>query len=1740
MKLNFKNKINLKKENSFKSIYEPKRTQSLPNLPNQGVEENGSNFSNSNDIQEININFRNIPKGTYKQKNNNNKFKWNKNNSLTFDSKLNNNYSQDSNDRNIYQNNSYNSESEQSLKNNSYIHSAIPLYDTNIYRSHKDKVFILKNKKRENKSVDITYYKPSIYINKNENNNYLRNYENKEYYTLNNSFNTPQAYNDEKIKLNNTMNFNQKKYIKRKNSISTLKSIPKPQTFRKKSFQMPINKFNEKENYLYIDELDNNENNNGGLSNQNIRYYDNKTVNNADLYKNKRKIFIKKSLLDYKNKNYSNTTYSQRYIKNIEKIGIKLSFKNKRKNDSIDLITPELFNDLKSYSSDRKQKQVILSDLDINKSSRNNNIDKNILLNQNIEKYDKMRKKYIKKLSEYLLKNKKNKIKKKNSYKGKKYDIIDIKEKIKEEKRNRSISNKFRFNKKDIIKDSPFATLIKKEDDKGGKIDFKISSVNSRNINKIYKSNTFIKEKSISQNKINHHSYSYDININKNKIILSAAKAIQRWWRNILIKFFNELNIIKIQSAFRSFLFRKKFNRIKTITKNRLYDISKIILIQRKWREFHIYLKNKKNINNSFSIQNEEKIIDKKINKYQYDNNFFGNISVNNIFIQKNNSFEIISDFKRKSYNNKNGKNYFKELINEGSDTKDYNKSKNNELYLLNKYKNETLEIKSHIDTINDEDDDNIKYIKSDYNTISSNKNISSEKMLVPIKTILHLCFFSKKRFINIGYKNIILIQRFFKKYLGNKNSNSKLSFEIDEKIKMPKLLPSFIDKIRLKRILEESKKNNNYNNKINYEIDIKIDGNKNIDEDSNNLLSSKTYKRNKFPSNALINNSIHEISFSIDKKKLNIIPHIQRCFFSKGPIVLNNRKKDQYDLVTTNNLEKYTFFNINPSSKEKDNIEYKISKNINNYIKSSKPKIQNNYNSSHNTKYSISYFSNEINGNPKRKPEYKISSINLNIDDNKKLIDEKNNKLNYLRPKKESLIKVPILLNCYITKKLNIIVNNYKHKLKAKQLKLENSMKENDEHNIYKSPLINNFCFISKIYKKENFKELTILKKFLKKRFERKKNNLNNTYIKPISLDSLITKEYKNNKLLINKIKFIQKQFRRFNENKSKPKNDLETYNSHFNYNKNNYDKINSKQNEDNPIPPNNSDKEEKIIVGDKNILNLNDKIIQSKSSLEIMKRKDSIENNTNKVISENINSKDILNYYEKKLDFNEYEENKNFIDSNLIQTCYQIKIKRSIYDDEEKLFKFFKLIKNYYGKYFYDKLKKEQNESKLKNFIKILIQRIDKFIIQNSFQKIKKCLINKNLEDSKNSNYENNDISSLKNIPGCEEEKEIFFFNTIRRHLKINRIDNNWKSDNEVIKLLKNNLPDYFKNYPKIKFIPFIGKENEKNLIENELYKYDDDKLADYIYKCYQIEKNIFTITPTIIKNRLIKSPLNNQNLFSITRYMDNLYEDFIDKKICQNCYCKNNELCLLGCKCHNKKNRAEKKFKLDLEQNYKIVNNIEKNKNIKNLKFEIIKRFSQANEHSNTSNLLNNNKIYSNINKANTVCNTSKNHIYDVENYDKKSNHSEYIKNSNNSLKINNFIKNFSLRKKNRKSISSNASNFANEIEDLKSFNNNFKENSFSNIKLNDDYEQCNIYDEDVKNSNDEEKWEEKKINNSLYKKKISPIIPLPKKTSAIIKKVNSFRYNQDQCRKKFREIIKLRDTNFNYDNEIYENV
>jgi hypothetical protein len=363
------------------------------------------------------------------------------------------------------------------------------------------------------------------------------------------------------INLNNTVNYNKDKLYKHKTSLTTINSInsiPRPQKFRKKIPPIPIRKMSESNNNsFYFDENDINNNIYTIINTNKIKNVYSNDKNRLESTNLKTKT-INKEKNAYKK--YSNKTYSIGYIKNIEKIGIQLSFStNKLKNESIDLISPEILKNLKQYSSEKQEHEVIYSDLDANKVNEFNNNEKlkNVDVFNLKEEYDSMRKKYYNKLSHYLLKNKKRRGSQKNGRKDK-YNIIDIKEKIKEEKKNRSLSNLFKYKKREIIKDSSSATKIKKQNDIGGKIDLKIQSIKSKRYSiKKGTKRRIILSNLIKQCKIS--KYPED----KGEIIINAAKTIQKWWRDFISKIFIILNIIKIQSLYRSYIIRKNLLKMK-------------------------------------------------------------------------------------------------------------------------------------------------------------------------------------------------------------------------------------------------------------------------------------------------------------------------------------------------------------------------------------------------------------------------------------------------------------------------------------------------------------------------------------------------------------------------------------------------------------------------------------------------------------------------------------------------------------------------------------------------------------------------------------------------------------------------------------------------------------------------------------------------------------------------------------------------------------------------------------------------------------------------------------------------------------------------------------------------------------------------------------------------------------------------------------------------------------------------
>ena len=162
--------------------------------------------------------------------------------------------------------------------------------------------------------------------------------------------------------------------------------------------------------------------------------------------------------------------------------------------------------------------------------------------------------------------------------------------------------------------------------------------------------------------------------------------------------------------------------------------------------------------------------------------------------------------------------------------------------------------------------------------------------------------------------------------------------------------------------------------------------------------------------------------------------------------------------------------------------------------------------------------------------------------------------------------------------------------------------------------------------------------------------------------------------------------------------------------------------------------------------------------------------------------------------------------------------------------------------------------------------------------------------------------------NIFGRNTKNE--FYKIIHKHISIyNKItkDINIKTkykNNELILLIKSNI---FKKYLNNNFL-FLSDEQEKNLIQKDIFISNDKDLINYFLLYYKYEnKSLDNNYFNMIQFRLIKEPLYNMNIFAITKYMDVLYNNIIHKNICKNCFCKNGESCSINCNCHIKQQNS-----------------------------------------------------------------------------------------------------------------------------------------------------------------------------------------------------------------------------------------
>ena len=285
---------------------------------------------------------------------------------------------------------------------------------------------------------------------------------------------------------------------------------------------------------------------------------------------------------------------------------------------------------------------------------------------------------------------------------------------------------------------------------------------------------------------------------------------------------------------------------------------------------------------------------------------------------------------------------------------------------------------------------------------------------------------------------------------------------------------------------------------------------------------------------------------------------------------------------------------------------------------------------------------------------------------------------------------------------------------------------------------------------------------------------------------------------------------------------------------------------------------------------------------------------------------------------------------------------------------FNFVKFINERITKLFIHKIKEIRNDKCLYMFIQILIQRINKYI--NTF--VFNTIFNRHNKDD--------------------------YYKIIKKHLNIYNIiskepkNKNKFKKNELIILLKENI---FNSYFGGKFL-FLYPEQEKNFNEKDIFISNDKDLINYFLLYFKYEyKPIDNSYLNMIQFRLIKEPLYNMNIFSITKYMETLYNNIMHDNICKTCFCKKGESCSIKCNCHIKeqnsinlinkiKNRIthNKSFNEPTKDNNSFID--EKNKqNERNIRI-IIKKIKRTGDDNKKSRYNNNDEQSSDSKASNSI--------------------------------------------------------------------------------------------------------------------------------------------------------------------------
>ena len=1119
----------------------------------------------------------------------------------------------------------------------------------------------------------------------------------------------------------------------------------------------------------------------------------------------------------------------------IIKYGIKFEL-NTEDNNYIDLLTMddirslENIINLKKLSKSRspQQRKVDNNNIYIKKSSKNG------LINLN-------KKRIIPLINNIKSRNPLNKTNDEDMN-HKSYDCVTFKKKIGLNKRrkirqkNGANSTDKYYNKLRREKGSP----IKKENDKGGKIDF-------------YPKLLFKNKGNVKINKL----------INMNKKCFNAAVIIQNWWKKYHINFIKKISLI--QRVFRDYLRGKKTQKIlkKKTTLKVIHRPEKITENNNKKNEL-AYKNNEednliKNENNDNNINEEDIILIQRIFRQFLINKLNKGIDSNNLisYIPKE-ICEItkkrICPIKKKEEEIKNN-NPNIDKNNKSEEKKTFKKSDINNIRTIKNINNNN----NAIDNLKDKnlekyepfENKDIKFVKKHHYTKSKLSLSPLNKILISRNivrydtnryTFLKKCYLRNReedkeeneiykastteymRKVNLKLKGNYLTNKTQKKIINPSLQIDNLGEEANIQI-----LPNIPDKDN------KYKKNGDINeNKLNHEKIIKLNADKNKPKNINDKddINSNVFKKYNIIEKGKDSEEINDINknknnnFDIYKLvEVVTIPYqyITKCKMEEI-IINNNKNKNEIKYVEEERVEKDEEEKVgeeNEESNDKEKLEKEaeenkklskiilIQRNIKIFLEKIRPKITK-------TKKTI-LASQEIKKdideenignnyiNPKEKTDNDNEIVtNLN---NPEILNNPNNlneNLSYSESEKK------YINNSEIEKKEDIISENSSIKGNLEVNETVDEPKNNNKENIIRIK-INNERFINK--SNDNGNNI----------INEPKQDINNEsldFIKKVSSKASNIINYRKQEVNNEEMIYINKMPNKANNIIKSTKNNNINDNTEFMYIK----KMPSKA---------------------ENLINHSNNKVNNEEMFYINKTPGKTDN----LIKNINNNEEIINNIQEK---NEESTSSINIDDTR-NSCPIKEVKKLAYKKYKKDY-LENLLKDNTFKFAINQLKEIGIHYKYFRFdyiVKMFVQKIQKINKQFVF------LIIKGEGFLKHQNM---------------------YFDVIKTYLNNKNLYIN--DNNDVSNLLKKILPFYSNMYSKYKFIPYIKEDDENMLVNTQLFRRDENvnNLISFICNYLKIIKNTTNFSEDLIKYHLTKYPIKNFNIFGLTRYINLMHHVLI----------------------------------------------------------------------------------------------------------------------------------------------------------------------------------------------------------------------------------------------------------------------